>query len=261
MARIVLGLEYDGRTFQGWQTQPGGNTVQDCLERALSQVHGAPVATIVAGRTDAGVHASAQVVHFDSVHLRPESAWVRGVNALLPSSVAVLWARETNSEFHARFGARERAYRYVLLNHPVRPATMAGKVGWVHAELDMTPMSQAAGYLLGNHDFSAFRAAGCQAKSPVRELRQSLVERHGHYVVFNFRGNAFLHHQIRNMVGALVWVGLGRRTAGWIGELLESRDRTQSAATFAPDGLYLADVRYDATWNLPPLDDRLFPFL
>ncbi len=261
MARIVLGLEYDGRAFQGWQTQPGGNTVQDHLELALSQVHGAPIATIVAGRTDAGVHATAQIVHFDSSHARPESAWVRGVNSLLPDGVAALWAQQTGDEFHARFGARERAYRYVLFNHPVRPALMAGRVGWMHAELDVSAMVEAAGALQGKHDFSAFRAAQCQAKSPVRELRQVHVERHGHYVTFDFRGNAFLHHQVRNMVGALVWVGLGRRPAAWIGEVLASCDRTRGAATFAPDGLYLVDVRYDAEWNLPAFDNRALPIL
>jgi tRNA pseudouridine38-40 synthase len=261
MARVVLGLEYDGAGFHGWQTQPGGNTVQDHLEFALAQVHGAPVATIVAGRTDAGVHASAQVVHFDSVHARPESAWVRGSNSVLPPGIAVLWALETSPEFHARFGARERSYRYVLLNHPVRPAILAGRVGWVHGELDVEAMTDAAVALQGNHDFSAFRAAQCQAKSPVRELRHVHVARCGHYVVFTFRGNAFLHHQVRNMVGALVWVGLGRRPSAWVGEVLASRDRTKAAATFAPDGLYLVDVRYDAEWNLPGFDNRALPFL
>lgn len=254
MAHIALCLEYDGSDFHGWQTQPGGNTVQDRLEQALAQVHGAPIATIVAGRTDAGVHASAQVVHFDSLHPRPESAWVRGVNALLPPSIAVLWAREVDPQFHARFGARERAYRYILLNHPVRPAIMAGRVGWLHGELNVPAMAQAAGGLLGEHDFSAFRAAQCQAKSPVRELRRVAVQRQGSYVIFDFRGNAFLHHQIRNMVGALIWIGLGRRSPGWLGELLASRDRAQGAATFAPDGLYLVDVRYDKQWNLPDTD-------
>jgi len=261
MARIVLGLEYDGRDFQGWQTQPGGNTVQDCLELALSQIHGAPVATFVAGRTDAGVHASAQIVHFDAIHARPETAWVRGSNSLLPPGIAVLWAKEISPEFHARFGARERTYRYVLLNHPVRPAMMAGRTGWVHAELDVDAMMVAAGALQGTHDFSAFRAAQCQAKSPIRELRHVHVERRGHYVVFEFRGNAFLHHQVRNMVGALVWVGLGRRSPDWVREVLSSQDRTKAAATFAPDGLYLTDVRYDVEWNLPAFDDRMLSFL
>lgn len=257
MARLVLGLEYDGAAFCGWQTQPGGCAVQDRLERALAEVHGGPVATIVAGRTDAGVHATAQVVHFDAVNERPESAWVRGVNSHLPAGVSVLWARPVGEGFHARFGARERAYRYVLLNHPVRPAIMAGKVGWVHAPLDVEAMAAAAAHLVGRHDFSAFRAAECQAKSPIRELRQAGVARQGEYLSFDFRGNAFLHHQVRNMVGALVWIGLGRRPPEWLAELLASQDRRLGAATFAPDGLYLVDVRYDAEWNLPAFANRV----
>ena len=257
MARIALGLEYDGSTFHGWQTQPGGNTVQDHLERALAKVHDAPISTIVAGRTDAGVHATAQVVHFDASHDRPETAWVRGVNSHLPDGVSVLWARTVDEAFHARFGARERAYRYVLLNHAVRPALMVRRTGWVHAELDVDSMLDVAQCLLGTHDFSAFRAAECQAKSPIRELRETRVSRQGHYVYFDFRGNAFLHHQVRNMVGALVWIGLGRRPVHWLAELLQCRDRTQGAATFAPDGLYLVDVRYDAEWNLPVSEHRI----
>ncbi|NTV95509.1 MAG: tRNA pseudouridine(38-40) synthase TruA [Thiobacillus sp.] len=260
MARLALGIEYDGATFCGWQTQPGGCAVQDHLERALAQVHGGPVATIVAGRTDAGVHATAQVVHFDAAHERPESAWVRGVNTLLPAGVSVLWARPVGEGFHARFGARERAYRYVLFNHPVRPAILAGKVGWVHRGLDVEAMAAAVRHLVGTHDFSAFRAAECQARSPVRELRRAAVERRGDFVLFDFRGNAFLHHQVRNMVGALVWIGLGRRGPDWLAELLASRDRRLGAATFAADGLYLVDVRYDAEWNLPQTRGRV-PFV
>lgn len=254
--RIALGLEYDGRLFCGWQTQPGGCAVQDALEAALAEVHGAPVSTIVAGRTDAGVHALNQVVHFDAVNDRPESAWLRGSNALLPPGVAVVWARPVSEEFNARYAALERAYRYVLLNHPVRPALLAGKVGWVHAPLDRASMVEAAAHLLGEHDFSAFRAAECQAKSPVRELRELNVVRHGDFFVLEFRANAFLHHQVRNMVGALVWVGLGRRAPDWIRQVLESRDRSQAAATFAADGLYLSAVRYDPKWGLPAVVDR-----
>ncbi len=257
MARLALGIEYDGSAYCGWQTQPGGCAVQDHLEAALAQVHNGPVATIVAGRTDAGVHATAQVVHFDAANHRPESAWVRGVNALLPAGLAVVWAKTVGEAFHARFGARERAYRYVLLNHPVRPAIMAGRVGWLHGDLDIDAMTRAAEHLVGTHDFSAFRAAHCQARSPVRELRQATLAKQGNYVVFDFRGNAFLHHQVRNMVGALVWIGLGRRPPEWLPELLASRDRRQGAATFAPDGLYLVDVRYDAEWNLPPFENRV----
>ena len=256
MDRIALGLEYDGRGYCGWQTQPGGCAVQDHIERALATVHGGPVATIVAGRTDAGVHATAQVVHFDVLNRRPESAWVRGVNALLPAGVAVLWAKQVNERFHARFGARERAYRYILLNHPIRPALAAGRAGWLHGEVDADAMRQAAGHLIGSHDFSAFRAAACQARSPVREMHEVGVARIGDYIVFDFRANAFLHHQIRNMVGALVWIGLGRRPVEWLAELLASRDRRLGAATFAPDGLYLTDVRYDADWRLPVFPNR-----
>lgn len=256
MARIAVGLEYDGRRFCGWQTQPGGCAVQDHLERALAAVHGAAVATIVAGRTDAGVHATAQVAHFDVLHSRPESAWVRGANAMLPPGVAVLWAKPVREDFHARFGALERAYRYVLLNHSVRPALSTGRVGWVHGSLDLDAMRAAAASLLGQHDFSAFRAAECQARSPVRDLRQVRLERVGHHLLFDFRANAFLHHQIRNMVGALVWVGLGRRPVDWLAELLASRDRRQGAATFAPDGLYLTAVDYAPDWELPDFPNR-----
>lgn len=254
--RIALGLEYDGQAFCGWQTQPAGCAIQDVLEEALSHIHGLPVHTVVAGRTDAGVHALAQVVHFDAIHSRPDSAWVRGVNALLPARMAVLWARPVASHFHARHAAIERSYRYVLHDHPVRPAILSGRVGWSHARLDTDKMAMAATYLLGRHDFSAFRAAQCQARTAVRELRQASVKRVGDFVVFEFRANAFLHHQVRNMVGALVWVGLGRRPPAWIAELLQSRDRREGAATFAADGLYLTGVRYDPVWGLPEPPDR-----
>lgn len=249
--RIALGLEYDGRPFHGWQTQPDGNTVQDHLERALAVIHGAPVQTVTAGRTDAGVHATAQVVHFDAVHARPVTAWVRGVNSHLPEGISVLWAREVNEDFHARFSAEERYYRYFLLNRPVRPALLAGRVGWVHGELDLVAMNAAAGHLLGIHDFSAFRAAECQAKSPIRNLHEATVERAGEMLTFHFRANAFLHHQVRNMVGAVLRVGLGGRPPEWIAEVLQSRDRSRAAATFAPDGLYLAGVRYACQYGLP----------
>jgi tRNA pseudouridine38-40 synthase len=249
--RIALGLEYDGAAFCGWQTQPGGCGIQDHLEAALARIHGAPVQTVTAGRTDAGVHALGQVVHFDAHFPRPESAWVRGVNAHLPRGISVLWAREVDMRFDARRSALERCYQYLLLNRPVRPALMAGRVGWIHGDLDIEAMRQGAACLVGEHDFSAFRAAECQARSPVRELRQAHIARSGAWVTFEFRGNAFLHHQVRNMVGALIWVGLGRRSPAWMEELLASRNRTLGAATFAPDGLYLAGIKYDPAWGLP----------
>lgn len=256
--RVALGLEYDGCGFCGWQTQPGGCAAQDHLEAALAQVHGAPLATVTAGRTDAGVHACAQVVHFDALHVRPAQAWVRGVNAHLPAGMAVLWAKPVADDFHARYSALGRRYRYVLLNHAVRPALLAGRVGWLHASLDEAAMRAAAARLLGTHDFSAFRAAACQARSPVRDMREVVLARRGDFLLFEFAANAFLHHQVRNMVGALVWVGLGRRPPTWIDELLETRDRTRAAATFAPDGLYLVGVDYAAHHALPAAEDRAF---
>lgn len=259
--RIALGIEYDGQAFCGWQTQPGKCAVQDHLEAALAIIHGAPLHTITAGRTDAGVHALAQVVHFDVVNPRPESAWVRGVNAHLPSGISVLWAIPVSPVFDARRSALERCYRYVLLNRRVRPAILAGKVGWLHGELDVPAMQAAASAFLGTHDFSAFRAAECQAKSPVRDVRVAKVSKAGEFVVFEFRANAFLHHQIRNMVGALLWVGMGRRPVDWVACVLASRDRSQGAATFAPDGLYLASVKYEDHWGLPESNDMILPML
>lgn len=261
--RFALGIEYDGRDFCGWQTQPSRCGLQNYLESALAEVHGAPVQTITAGRTDAGVHAVAQVVHFDAQNQRPEHAWVFGTNSRLPAGMSVLWAKAMPNDFHARFGAVERTYRYILLNQPVRPALLAGRVGWIHGDLDVELMQQGALWLLGEHDFSAFRAAECQARSPVRDLRAVTLWRSGACVQFEFRANAFLHHQVRNMVGALVWVGLQRRRPEWIGEVLQTRDRARAAATFAADGLYLADVRYDDRFGVPKRTDfgplALFP--
>lgn len=249
--RIALGLEYDGSRFCGWQSQSSGCGVQDALERAVSQIAGETIRVVAAGRTDTGVHAAAQVVHFDTLADRPESAWVRGVNALLPESVAVLWAAIVPEEFHARFSAQSRRYRYLLLNHPVRPALQAGKMGWFHAPLDVEKMRESARFLLGEHDFSAFRAAECQAKSPIKHIYRADIVRHGDLIVFDFHANAFLHHMVRNIVGCLVYVGKGKHDPAWLKEILGSRDRQFAAPTFAPDGLYLVRVGYDAKWQLP----------
>jgi tRNA pseudouridine38-40 synthase len=251
MTRIALGVEYDGSRFCGWQTQSQRCAVQDALEQALAEIAGGAVATICAGRTDAGVHALAQVVHFDSRVERPESAWVRGVNALLPSTCAVTWSRPVAPEFHARYSALARSYRYVLLNHPVRPAADQGRTGWFHLPLDLEKMRRAARLLLGEHDFSAFRSSECQARTPVRSLSRLDIVRRGDYLVFDFSANAFLHHMIRNIVGCLVYVGKGRHAPEWMGEVLESRDRARAAPTFEASGLYLTKVVYDARWGLP----------
>jgi tRNA pseudouridine38-40 synthase len=249
--RIALGLEYDGGPFHGWQSQADGSGVQDALERALGAVAGAPVSAIAAGRTDAGVHATLQVAHFDSPAERPDSAWVRGVNALLPASVAVRWALPVATEFHARFCATGRHYAYLLCNRPVRPALQRSGVGWYHRPLAVEAMASAAEALLGKHDFSAFRAAECQAKSPLKTLDRIDIVRVDDMIRFDFHADAFLQHMVRNIVGALVYVGSGRQPARWVRELLEGRDRTRAAPTFSAAGLYLTGVDYPARWNLP----------
>lgn len=256
--RVALGVEYDGASFFGWQSQPHRNTVQDVLERALTVIAGVPVGTVCAGRTDAGVHASAQVVHFDTDVLRPDSAWVRGTNANLPPTVAVCWAKPVADDFHARFSASSRRYRYLLLNHPVRPALMHGKVGWHHAPLSVDAMRQAAGLLIGRHDFSAFRSSACQAKSPVRTVSQFDIVRQSDLIIFDVEANAFLHHMVRNLVGALVDVGKGRHSPAWVGELLASRDRSRGAPTFDAAGLYFVGVDYGSRWSLPS-SGRMMP--
>lgn len=256
--RLATGVEYDGASFAGWQTQLHRNTVQDKLELALAAVAGHPVATVCAGRTDTGVHGLNQVVHFDVGVVRPDSAWVRGTNANLPSAIAVTWARPVTDDFHARFSAIGRRYRYLLLNHPVRSAVLHGKVGWHHAPLDVDAMSTAARYLIGEHDFSAFRSSECQAKSPIRTLRRLDVGVQDEMVVFDLEANAFLHHMVRNIVGALVYVGDGRRPPAWLAELLAGRDRSKGAPTFEAAGLYLVGVDYDPRWSLPT-SGRMMP--
>lgn len=251
--RIALALEYDGSHFLGWQTQPGGGTAQDALQAALAGIAGEAVQVTCAGRTDRGVHARAQVVHFDTAAARPDSAWVRGVNALLPDSMAVLWATRVAEDFHARYAALARTYRYVLLNRPVRPALAARHAGWYHAPLDVAAMHAAAQQLVGEHDFSAFRSAECQAKSPVRTLHALEVRAEGERIDFVLRANAYLHHMVRNIVGTLIYVGNGRHAPHWAAEVLASRDRARAAPTFAAEGLYLERVEYAARWNLPAL--------
>jgi len=249
--RIALALEYDGTAFCGWQSQPSACGVQDALERALAQIAAHPVGVNAAGRTDAGVHAVSQVVHFDTTAARPPSAWVRGVNALLPPAAAVLWAQPVPDDFHARFAAVARHYTYVLATRAERPALFAGHVGWYHHSLDVAAMRDGAALLAGTHDFSAFRAAECQAKSPVKALAPPAIDGDAQGVRFHFSANAFLHHMVRNIVGSLVYVGAGRQPPAWIGALLDGRDRTRAAPTFAAAGLYLAGADYERRFGLP----------
>ncbi|MEZ7911589.1 MAG: tRNA pseudouridine(38-40) synthase TruA [Propionivibrio sp.] len=256
--RIALGIEYNGTSFRGWQIQPAGGTVQDALQGALAKIAGGPVDVVCAGRTDAGVHATGQIVHFDTDLDRPLTAWVRGVNTFLPASVAVRWAHPVADEFHARFSAYARRYRYLLLNRPQRPGVQSGRVGWCHQPLDVVRMQGAAEALLGEHDFSSFRAAECQAKSPQKTMHIAQVRQVGEVIVFDFEASAFLHHMVRNLVGSLVYIGQGRQPADWMQTLLEVRDRRVAAPTFAAEGLYLVGVRYEAHWGLPNrIDDGL----
>lgn len=250
--RLALGIEYAGVAFCGFQSQPSHCGVQDALEDAVAQIAGHPVGVVGAGRTDAGVHATSQVVHFDTTVTRPISAWVRGVNAHLPASVAVLWAHPVGDDFHARFAATARHYTYLLQNRPERPALGAGRAGWYHQPLDAAAMQAAAAALVGTHDFSSFRAAECQAKSPVKSLTRANVSGEAGMVRFDFSASAFLHHMVRNLVGSLVYVGAGRQPVTWMADLLAARDRTRAAPTFAADGLYFAGADYDARFGLPP---------
>lgn len=250
--RHALCLEYDGRAFCGFQAQPSGCSVQDALERALAAIADAPVRITGAGRTDAGVHATSQIVHFDAPVERPPTAWVRGVNGSLPSTASVLWCVDAAPDFHARFSASSRHYTYLLQNRPERPGLLQGRVGWHFVPLDVDAMRDAARHLVGTHDFSSFRAAACQAKSPVKTLHALDVARHGTLVRFDFNADAFLQHMVRNIVGALVDVGAGKRSAASIADLRAAADRTRGPATFAPDGLYFRGAEYDARFELPP---------
>ena len=255
-ARYALRLAYDGTPYDGWQTQPSGATVQDHVERALAGIAGHPVATVCAGRTDSGVHALAQVVHFESDAARPLAAWVRGTNALLPQGIAIQHALRVDAGFHARYGATRRAYTYLIHRGAQRHPLVATRAGWVFRPLDLARLAEAARALEGEHDFSSFRSSQCQAASPVRRMETLRLSERGALVVVDLCANAFLHHMVRNIVGALVWVGLGRRPPEWVRELLAARDRRLGAPTFAAQGLYLAGVEYpgvEALGTWPPL--------
>lgn len=249
--RLALGLSYRGQAYHGWQSQPDGNTVQDRVEQALSAFADQPITTVCAGRTDAGVHALNQVVHLDAPVERDAFSWVRGTNRFLPADIAVQWCRPVDAGFHARNSARGRRYRFVILESPVRPALEEGLAGWVFRPLDGEAMRDAAVLLLGEHDFSSFRAANCQSPTPVKTLRSIAIERRGAYWRLDFDANAFLYHMVRNIVGCLVAVGQGRQPPGWMAEVLAAKSRDAAAPTFPPAGLYFAGPYYDAALGLP----------
>jgi len=255
MARIAVGLEYDGSAFAGWQSQPGLRTVQALAEQALSRIAAEPLSLTCAGRTDAGVHALAQVAHFDTHAERTPRSWVLGANSELPPDVSVRWAQVVPEHFHARYSAEARTYRYLILNRPARSALQRERAAWVHRPLDVAAMAAAARHLEGEHDFSAFRAAECQAKSPVRRLESLRVERSGERVWIEATANAFLHHMVRNLVGVLLSIGRGEAAPAWAAEVLAGRDRTQAAATAPAHGLYLWRVRYPQAFALPAAEE------
>lgn len=249
--RVALGIEYDGAEYKGWQRQNEVKSVQQTLENALSNVANIPISIHCAGRTDAGVHATGQVVHFESENSRPERAWTLGVNANLPDSVSVKWAKSVPDDFHARFSATARRYRYIIYNHTLRPAILMAGLTHVYRELDAERMHIAAQALIGEHDFSAFRASLCQSKSPNRDVSHVRVFRQGRFVIIDIQANAFVHHMVRNIAGSLIEIGAGEQETDWMAWLLTRKDRTLAAATAKPNGLYLVDVRYPSRFAIP----------
>jgi tRNA pseudouridine38-40 synthase len=249
--RVALGVSYNGQTYQGWQSQSSRQTVQDKLEAALSKFTAQRVSTLCAGRTDSGVHALMQVVHFDTDKKRDTHAWIRGTNANLPHDIAVQWSMPVPKAFHCRASATSRRYAYVLLESAIRPSVEMGRVGWVCRALNGAAMQKAAQYLLGEQDFSSFRAAQCQALSPIKNMLAIHIHQRGAYWRIEFEANAFLHHMIRNIMGCLVQIGQGKKPPEWMAEVLAARERRAAAPTFSPDGLYFLGPRYEAHWGIP----------
>ena len=260
MPRIALGIEYDGRSFCGWQTQMHARGVQSAVEEAISFVANHPIDVIAAGRTDTGVHAAIQVVHFDTESLRSERSWVLGTNANLPAQVSALWAREVPVSFHARYSAMSRSYRYFILNRQVRPALLADAVSWIREPLDHERMHTAAQHLVGTHDFSSFRAAECQSRTATRRLEYIQVRRKGELLCIDVTANAFLHHMVRNIAGVLIAVGRGDQAVEWVPQVLAARDRRSGGITAPPDGLYLAGIQYEGALNLPSTAGEILGF-
>jgi tRNA pseudouridine38-40 synthase len=251
MPRLAAGVEYHGSAYAGWQAQSSLETIQSVVERAFAAVANAPVSVVCAGRTDAGVHARGQVVHFDTDVVRSLRGWTLGANSNLARDISVAWVRPVPAHFHARYSAEARTYRYFIFNRPVRSALVEGLAAQVHRPLDVERMKAAAPALIGEHDFSAFRSAECQAKSPVRRLTTLSVERDGDWLTIEVTANAFLHHMMRNIAGLLIAIGRGDEAPEWAAQVLGGRDRTRGAATAPPEGLYLWSVVYPAAFGLP----------
>lgn len=252
--KIALGIEYDGTHFYGWQRQQAVPSIQQSVETSLSEIANHSIDVFCAGRTDAGVHATGQVIHFETTSQRELSAWTLGLNSRLPKSICVRWAKSVNEDFHARFSATARRYRYIIYNSPLRSAILNSEITHIHLPLDSEKMHQAGQFLLGEHDFSSFRAAQCQSHSPCRNVHHIIVKRVGDYIVIDIQANAFVHHMVRNIVGSLCEVGYGNRPKEWMLELLESKDRTKAAVTGKPNGLYLVSVTYPEHFDIPKVN-------
>ncbi len=253
--RIALGIEYDGSPYHGWQAQAGTHrklpTVQGCLQTALSRIADHPVELFCAGRTDAGVHATGQVVHFDTEAQRHPDAWVWGTNSYLPPEIAVRWAKSVDYGFHARFSAKARRYRYLIYNHPIRPAILAGRVTWHYYALNLEAMQAAAPFFLGEQDFSSFRSSDCSSKTAMRNVTFLEVTRDKDFVMIEVEANAFLHHMVRNIAGVLMRIGAGWEQPDWALKVLQARDRRMAAETAPPQGLYLVQVKYPDVYTFP----------
>jgi tRNA pseudouridine38-40 synthase len=255
--RVALGVEYNGHDFYGWQSQPGLVTIQGTLEAALSAIANEPINVFCAGRTDAGVHATGQVIHFDTKAKRHLDAWIFGTNAQLPASMGIRWSRHVDYSFHARFKATSRRYRYIIYNHPVRPAILNTRTCWYYYPLDVERMKIAGSFLIGEQDFTSFRSSKCNSKSPMRNISDFVIQRQGDYVIFEIEANAFLHHMVRNIAGTLMKIGAGFREVDWMQEVLAAKSRRAAAETAAAGGLYMTTVRYPEPY-LFPLSGPLF---
>ena len=249
--RIALGIEYAGCNYYGWQTQSITPTIQETIELALSEVANEKVIIHCAGRTDTGVHAIQQVVHFETSSIRKSHNWVLGVNSKLPKDISVLWALDVDDEFHARYSAQSRTYQYLILNRVSRPAILNGLVTWECQELDLKRMIRASKSLLGEHDFTSFRAVSCQAKSPIRKIQKLEINKIQDYFIISVRANGFLHHMVRNIAGVLIAVGAGKQDETWVIDVLKAKNREAAGITATPDGLYLIDIKYPKHYLIP----------
>jgi tRNA pseudouridine38-40 synthase len=248
--RIALGVEYNGSQFCGWQRQSNAETVQQRLEEAISIVANTPTTTTAAGRTDTGVHATEQIVHFDCDKERELKAWVMGVNTNLPNSISVLWAKLVDDDFHARYSAQSRRYRYVILNQATRPALLDRLVTWEYVALNLQKMQHAAQHLLGTHDFTSYRAVACQAESSIRTIDEITLSKHDEFIFMDICANGFLHHMVRNIMGVLIDIGKGEFSENWSLDVLQKCDRTLGGVTAPAAGLYLVKVQYDKNFGL-----------